>query len=163
MFFEDNEVTEVRAIDLEEKRVYVPSPTIQQNFIPMPNMHETPTGDPEPEVDPQPDEEPQHNEDPQPDEDPQPNDEPQPNVNPQPSRARENAHTNEPTRRSQREKKKAISSDYVTFMCEDENDIGKAQDPTSYKEATKSEDSSKWLVAMEDELKSMSSNDVWDL
>jgi len=48
-------------------------------------------------------------------------------------------------------------------MCEDENDIGKAQDPTSYKEATKSEDSSKWLVAMEDELKSMSSNDVWDL
>ena len=60
-------------------------------------------------------------------------------------------------------RKNAISSDYVTFMCEDENDIGKAQDPTSYKEATKSEDSSKWLVAMEDELKSMSSNDVWDL
>ena len=53
MFFENNEVTEVRAIDLEEKRVYVPSLTIQRNFIPMPNIHETPTGDPEPEVDPQ--------------------------------------------------------------------------------------------------------------
>ena len=61
VFFEDNEVTKVRAIDLEEKRVYVPSPTIQQNFIPMPNMHETPTGDPEPEVDHQSDEDPQHN------------------------------------------------------------------------------------------------------
>ena len=43
-------------------------------------------------------------EDPQHDEDPRPNNDPQPNVNPQPSRARENAHTNEPMRRSQREK-----------------------------------------------------------
>ena len=53
MFSEDNEVTEVRVIDLEEKRMYIPSQTIQQNFIPMPNMQETPIGNPEPEVDPQ--------------------------------------------------------------------------------------------------------------
>ena len=43
------------------------------------------------------------------------------------------------------------------------NDLGKVEDPTSYKEAIKSENSSKWFVAMEDELKSMGSNDVWDL
>jgi hypothetical protein len=30
-------------------------------------------------------------------------------------------------------------------------------------EATKSENSSKWLVAMEDKLKSLSLNDFWDL
>lgn len=53
VFFEDNEVTKVRAIDLEEKQVYVPSPIIQKNFTPTPNMHGAPTGDPESDVDPQ--------------------------------------------------------------------------------------------------------------
>ena len=36
-------------------------------------------------------------------------------------------------------------------------------DPTSYEEAMRSVHSSKWLEAMEDEMKSMSSNGVWDL
>jgi hypothetical protein len=36
-------------------------------------------------------------------------------------------------------------------------------DPTSYEEAMRSTHSSKWLVAMEDEMKSMSANKVWDL
>ena len=36
-------------------------------------------------------------------------------------------------------------------------------DPTSYEEAMRSPHSSKWLEAMEDKMKSMSSNDVWDL
>jgi hypothetical protein len=36
-------------------------------------------------------------------------------------------------------------------------------DPTSYEEAMGSPNSSKWLEAMEDEMKLMSSNDVWDL
>jgi hypothetical protein len=36
-------------------------------------------------------------------------------------------------------------------------------DPVSYEEAMRSAHSSKWLEAMEDEMKSMSSNDVWDL
>jgi len=66
-------------------------------------------------------------------------------------------------RKSQREKKKAIPNDYITYMSEDVNDIGKVEDPTSYKEAIRSTDSPKWQVAMEDELKSMDSNDVWDL
>jgi hypothetical protein len=36
-------------------------------------------------------------------------------------------------------------------------------DPTSYEEAMGSPNSSKWLEAMEDEMRSMRSNDVWDL
>jgi hypothetical protein len=36
-------------------------------------------------------------------------------------------------------------------------------DPASYEEAMRSAHSSKWLEALEDETKSMSSNDVWDL
>jgi hypothetical protein len=66
-------------------------------------------------------------------------------------------------RRSQRERKKAIPDDYITYMSEDANDMGKVEVPTSYKDAIESMNSSKWQVAMEDELKSMDSNDVWDL
>ena len=36
-------------------------------------------------------------------------------------------------------------------------------DPTSFEEAMRSDHSSKWLEAMEDEMKSMSANKVWDL
>jgi len=48
-------------------------------------------------------------------------------------------------------------------MFEDVNDIGLADDPGTYKEAMMRLNSSKWLEAMEDELRSMSSNKVWDL
>jgi hypothetical protein len=48
-------------------------------------------------------------------------------------------------------------------MSEDVNDIGKMDDPASYKEAIKSENSLKWCEAMEEEFRSMSSNDVCDL
>ena len=36
-------------------------------------------------------------------------------------------------------------------------------DPTSFEEAMRSAHSSKWLKAMEDEIKSMKTNRVWDL
>jgi hypothetical protein len=36
-------------------------------------------------------------------------------------------------------------------------------DPTSFEEAMRSAYSSKWLEAMEDEMRSMSTNIVWDL
>jgi hypothetical protein len=36
-------------------------------------------------------------------------------------------------------------------------------DPTSFKEAMRVAHSSKWLEAMEDEMRSMSTNKVWDL
>jgi hypothetical protein len=35
--------------------------------------------------------------------------------------------------------------------------------PTSFKEAMRSEHSSKWIKAMEDEMESMNANKVWDL
>ena len=36
-------------------------------------------------------------------------------------------------------------------------------DPISFEEAVRSADSSKWLEAMEDEIKSMKTNSVWNL
>ena len=36
-------------------------------------------------------------------------------------------------------------------------------DPTSFEEAMKSAQSSKWLEAMQDEMRLMSTNGVWDL
>lgn len=98
VFFEDNEVTEVKTVDLEEKWVYVSSPIIKEILIPY--MHETPTGDPKPKVDLQFNEEPQPNEDPHHDEDSQSNDDPQCDANPRPSYLR-NLQTNEHVRRSQ--------------------------------------------------------------
>jgi hypothetical protein len=47
-------------------------------------------------------------------------------------------------------------------MYEDVNDR-LADDPGTYKEAMISLNSSKWLEAMKHELRSMSSNEVWDL
>ena len=71
--------------------------------------------------------------------------------------------TKEPVRKSQWQRKSTISKDYVVYMYEDVKDIGLAGDPETYKEAMMSLNSSKWLEAMEDELRSMSSNKVWDL
>jgi hypothetical protein len=48
----------------------------------------------------------------------------------------------------------------VIYISED---IGKLDDPASYKEVMMSENSMRWLDAMGDELSSMSSNDVWDI
>jgi hypothetical protein len=45
-------------------------------------------------------------------------------------------------------------------MNEYANDNGKADDPSSYKEAMKDENSSKWFDAMKDEIKSMDINKV---
>jgi hypothetical protein len=36
-------------------------------------------------------------------------------------------------------------------------------DPTSFEEAMRSDHSLKWLEAMQDEMKSINTNDVWDL
>src|SRR6185312_14644823 len=43
------------------------------------------------------------------------------------------------------------------------HDMGKVDDPNSFKEAMSSEYSHKWIEAMEEELKSMSTNKVSDL
>jgi hypothetical protein len=50
----------------------------------------------------------------------------------------ENNDESQPTRRSQCERRSGIPNDYVVYMSEDINDIGKMDDPASYKEAMKS-------------------------
>jgi hypothetical protein len=62
--------------------------------------------------------------------------------------------------RPQRIRKRAISDDYEVYNSEE---IQMEDDPTSFEEAIRSEHLSKWLDAMEDEIKSMSTNKVWDL
>jgi hypothetical protein len=67
---------------------------------------------------------------------------------------------NEPPRRSQRARRSAISDGYEVYVSEE---IQMDGDPTSFEEAMKSAHSFKWLDAMEDEMRSMSVNKVWDL
>ena len=70
------------------------------------------------------------------------------------------APTNEAHRRSQRSRKPAIPDDYKFYEYEEFQMEG---DPTSFEEAMRSAHSSKWLEAMQDEIRSMSTNGVWDL
>jgi hypothetical protein len=67
---------------------------------------------------------------------------------------------NKPPRRSQRARRSAISNDYEVYVSEEFQMEG---DPASFEEAMRSAHSSKWIDAMEDEMRSMSVNKVWDL
>ena len=71
----------------------------------------------------------------------------------------EQASSNQAPRRSQRFRS-AIPEDYKVYECEEFQMKG---DPTSFEEAMRSAHSSKWLEVMEDEMKSMKTNDIWDL
>jgi hypothetical protein len=62
--------------------------------------------------------------------------------------------------RSQRARRSTIPDDYEVY---DTEEFHMEDDPTSHEEVMRSTHSSKWLVAMEDEMKSMSANKVWDL
>jgi hypothetical protein len=53
-----------------------------------------------------------------------------------------------------------ISNDYEIYASEE---IHMEGDPTSYEEAMRNPDSFKWREAMEDEMRSMSANQVWKL
>lgn len=66
-------------------------------------------------------------------------------------------------RRSTRERKSAISDDYVVYLVENECDLSIDKDPVSYKEDMECSDSEKWFNAMKEELKSMDDNNVWEL
>ena len=66
----------------------------------------------------------------------------------------------EAPRRSQRVRKSAIPADNEVYNTEE---FQMEDDPTSFEEAMRSDHSSKWLEAMEDEMKSMNANKVWDL
>ena len=62
--------------------------------------------------------------------------------------------------RPQRIRKLAIYDDYEVYNSEK---IQMEDDPTSFEEAMRSVNSSKWTAAMEDEMKYMSANRVWDV
>ena len=62
--------------------------------------------------------------------------------------------------RPQRIRRSAIYDDYEVYNSEE---IQMEDDPTSFEEAMRSVNSSKWTAAMEDEMKSMRANKIWDL
>ncbi|KAA0048520.1 Retrovirus-related Pol polyprotein from transposon TNT 1-94 [Cucumis melo var. makuwa] len=66
-------------------------------------------------------------------------------------------------RRSVRSRRSAISDDYVIYLHESEFDLSIDNDPVSFSQAIKGDNSAKWLDAMKEELKSMNDNEVWDL
>ena len=69
-----------------------------------------------------------------------------------------------PLRRSTRERRTAIPDDYIVFFQEHEVDIGVMEDdPISFRQAIESSNSQKWIDAMNEEIKSMRDNDVWDI
>ena len=63
-------------------------------------------------------------------------------------------------RRSQRIRRSAITDDYEVYETEE---FQMGDDPTSFEEAMRSAHSSKWLESMKDEMRSMSTNGIWDL
>ena len=66
-------------------------------------------------------------------------------------------------RRSQRTRRSAIPNDYEVFLQEHDFDIRDDSDLVTYEKAINSSYSKFWLDVVEDEMKSMASNGVWDL
>ena len=67
------------------------------------------------------------------------------------------------SKRSQRQRKSAISDDYLVYPHELEIDLGIDDDPFSFSQAIESNNSNKWINAIKYELKSMEQNKVWNL
>ena len=63
-------------------------------------------------------------------------------------------------RRSQRERRSAISGEYVVYLQEYDFDIGSSKDSISFSQALECVDSTNWMNAMKDKLKSMDQNEV---
>ena len=69
-----------------------------------------------------------------------------------------------PLRRSTRERISALPDDYIVFIQEHEFDIGAVEDDLiNFRQALESSKSQEWIDAMNEEIKSMKDNDVWDL
>ncbi|KAK4389907.1 hypothetical protein Sango_2327700 [Sesamum angolense] len=65
-----------------------------------------------------------------------------------------------PLRRSTRERR----NDYIVFLQEHEVDIGMMEnDPINFYEAMECSNSQKWIDAINEEIKSMKNNDIWEL
>ena len=74
-------------------------------------------------------------------------------------------HEPTPLRRSMRERKSAISDDYVIFLQENEdpNNGVMEDDPITVRQAIQDPNSEKWIEAMNEKYKSMQDNKVWEL
>ena len=69
-----------------------------------------------------------------------------------------------PLRRSTREKRKAVSYDYIVFLQKHEDEISMMEDDAiNFHQAIQSSNSQKWIDAMNEEYKFMQDNDVWDI
>jgi hypothetical protein len=69
-----------------------------------------------------------------------------------------------PLRRSTREQRNIISNDYVVYLQEYEFDIGMVEeDSKNIHQVLKSQNSKKWIETMNDEIKFMYDNKVWDI
>ena len=66
-------------------------------------------------------------------------------------------------RRSTRNKRSAIPSDYVVYLQESDYNIGAKNDPETFSQAMSCKKSNLWHDAMKEEMNSMMSNGVWDL
>lgn len=67
-------------------------------------------------------------------------------------------------RRSTRQRRNAISNDYFVFLQGHEDGIGLIEDDQiNFCQAMRSSNSQKWIDIMNDEMKSMKDNDIWDL
>jgi len=148
-----------RKIDLEEKRVFVPTLMTQEPYFSLPVVAapiEQKTAVPTSVVS-SPDVAANENEDPVPHDQIVPvakdeGEQQQPPVQEIPVAVAPH--------RPQRIRKSTISDDYEVYNSEEIQNEG---DPTSFEKAMKSANSSKWLAVMEDEMRSMSTNKVWDL
>uniref|UniRef100_A0A6N2M754 Retrovirus-related Pol polyprotein from transposon TNT 1-94 n=1 Tax=Salix viminalis TaxID=40686 RepID=A0A6N2M754_SALVM len=68
-----------------------------------------------------------------------------------------------PLRRSIRERRSAITDDYVVYDVEIECDLSLDEEPKTFRKAMESENSEKWSNAAEEEISSLNVNKVWDL
>ena len=67
-------------------------------------------------------------------------------------------------RRSQREKRLAISNDYVVYLHETKTNLSiNDNDPILFSQPIRCDYSEKWLNAMKEEINFMEHNGVWDL
>ena len=68
-----------------------------------------------------------------------------------------------PLRKSTRERRSAVPDHYIIFFQEHEVGIGVVEDNPINFQAIESSDSQKWINAMNEEIKSIKDNDLWDL
>ncbi|GKA97571.1 putative RNA-directed DNA polymerase [Tanacetum coccineum] len=83
--------------------------------------------------------------------------EPNPEINVEPQ------ETQQPLHMSQQNRQPTNFDDYYTYLNEVDFDLGKCNDPESFEDAITCDPSAHWREAMEDELNSMSKNNVCEL